>query len=76
MNTTFELPTRKNSLVEAYEESKESRETPVEQDLNELYVQHFISTVPPITERPPRFDYVSLANPAIRTVLQSNTTIA
>lgn len=76
MSTTFELPIRKNSLVKAYEESKESQEPSTEQDVNELYVKYFISTVPPISEQPPKFDYVSLSNPAIGTVLQSNTTSA
>ena len=76
MSTTLELPIRKNSLVKAYEDSKESRETPTEKDVNELYLQHFVSTVRPITEQPPKFDFVSLSNPAIGTVLQSSTASA
>jgi len=75
VSTTFELPIRKNSLVKAFEESRESREADViaEKDITELYIQHFVSKVPPITEQPPKFDFVSFTNPTIGTSLQSNT---
>ena len=74
MSTTFELPIRKNSLVKAFEESKETRRTSSNLEISELYAKHFVTTMPPITEQPPKFDFVSLGILSIGTVLKSNTT--
>jgi hypothetical protein len=65
------LQHERNTLMEVYESSR--KDVLDEANLVDIYQRHFRTQAPPVTEQPPVFEKVSLADPTIKTFLRSTT---
>ena len=73
MNNLLELPTGENSLLAAHKAIEEGRSSVDSEDLQSLYLMHFVPAVPPVSVQPPVFERFSLIDPTIRTIIRSTT---
>ncbi|WP_298431707.1 hypothetical protein [Ottowia sp.] len=69
MSSLLKLSIERNSLLDAYEMivRSEAQESTIKSgdELTEVYNKYFETVVPPSNIRPPVFERVSFANPAI-----------
>lgn len=73
MDKLLELPEGENSLMAAYQAVIDGDGAFDLEDVANVYQQHFVPAVPPISVQPPVFERVSLVDPTIRTIVRAST---
>lgn len=73
MSQLLELKKGENSLIAAYDALEQGGKLAEKNDVAALYEHYFVTAVPPISDKPPVFEKVSLVDPNIRTFIRSTT---
>lgn len=73
MDKLLELPEGENSLMVAYQAVIDGSDIFDLENVADVYRQHFVPAVPPVSVQPPVFERVSLVDPTIRTIVRAST---